>query len=93
MAEKKHPQVDPDFQNLFLKSPAGPKVLGMMLVNCNFFGIAETAEQQGAQNYMKLVLSWTGIGWGMPGDRYIRALAGSKVQSALDPNVEVEKES
>ena len=79
MAEK-NPQVDKDFQDLFLKSPLGPKVLGKIVDETDFLTIAANEEQQIAQNTVKLILSRCGIGFGMSGEKMIRALAGKKIE-------------
>lgn len=90
MAEqKKHPHVDPDFQALFLKSAMGPRVLGMMLDNCNFFDIPVDDDQRVVQDYLKTILSWCGIGLGRSGEHLVRSMAGQKCSNALDPHLEV----
>ncbi len=84
MAEKNE-QVDKDFQDLLLKSPLGPKVLGKMVDEVHLLDIAADPEQQIAQNEIKIILTRCGIGLGMTGQQYVRALAGVKAQKALEP--------
>lgn len=91
MAKKNEP-VDRDFQDLFLKSPLGPKVLGKILDDCNFCDIAGSQEEQMEQNHTKLILTWSGIGMGMTGLQYVKALAGHKVTNALEPDAGEDEE-
>jgi len=79
MAKKE--QVDKDFQDLFLGSKLGPKVLGKMLTEVSFLNIPETEDKQIAQNFMKKILALCGIGLGMTGEQYVRALAGKKLEA------------
>ena len=57
MAKEKNPQVDKDYQNLFLSSRLGPKVLGKIVDECEFMNIAKDDEQQIAQNTVKTILA------------------------------------
>ncbi len=77
MADK-NIQVDKDIQDFFLKSPLGPKVLGKLLDDCGFLDIAQDENNQVEQNNMKLILSWAGIGFGLTGEQYVRALMSKK---------------
>ncbi len=77
--KEKNPQVDKDYQDLFLKSPLGPKVLGKILDECDFMTIAKDEEQQIAQNTVKIILARCGIGWGLNGERMIRALKAKQI--------------
>ncbi len=78
----KNPQVDKDYQDLFLKSPLGPKVLGKMVDESCLLERPEDNEQcLAAQNVVKMILTRCGIGEGMSGERYIRALAGKKIEN------------
>jgi len=78
---EKNPQVDKDYQDLFLKSPLGPKVLGKMLDETEFVNIAANEEQQIAQNTMKMFLARCGIGFGITGEKMVRALVGKKLEN------------
>ena len=80
MAQEKNPQVDKDYQDMFLKSPLGPRVLGKMLDETEFGNIAANDEQQVAQNTMKTILARCGIGFGITGEKMVRALAGKKIE-------------
>ncbi len=79
--KEKNPQVDKDYQDLFLKSPLGPKVLGKILDECEFMDIAANEEQQITQNTIKMILARCGIGLGLNGEKMIRALAGKKIEN------------
>jgi hypothetical protein len=79
MADK-NVNVDKDFQDLFLKSPLGPKVLGMIVDEVGLLDIASGPQQQIAQDQVKTILSHTGIGLGMSGEQYVRALAKGKLE-------------
>lgn len=76
-------QVDKDYKALFLQSPMGPKVLGKMLDEVDFFNIARDPEYQVAQNELKTILTRCGIGLGMTGEKFIRRLAGKNAANAL----------
>lgn len=78
---EKNPQVDKDYQDLFLKSPLGPRVLGKMVDEQDFMTIAKDDEQQIAQNVIKVIFARCGIGYGMKGEAMIRALAGKKIEN------------
>lgn len=73
MTEKNN-QVDKDYQDLYLKSPLGPKVLGKMVDAVGLLDIAQDHEFQIAQNEIKIILTRCGIGLGMTGEQYVRAL-------------------
>ena len=85
MAEK-NIQVDKDFQDLFLRSPLGPKVLGKILDEAEFMLIADEEQLQMAQNMVKIILDRCGIGLGMTGEQFVRALAGKKLENVEDDN-------
>ncbi len=55
--KEKNPQVDKDYQDLFLRSSLGPKVLGKIVDECEFMNIAKDDEQQIAQNTVKTILA------------------------------------
>ncbi len=78
--KEKNVQVDKDYQNLFLGSHLGPKVLGKIIDECEFMTIAKDEEQQIAQNTVKMILARCGIGYGLKGEAMIRALAGKKIE-------------
>lgn len=79
----RNPQVDRDFTDLFLKSPLGPKVLGKMMDDVDFFDVAVDLPTQRAQDEIKIILTKAGIGAGLKGQNVIRALAGTKGKKAL----------
>ncbi len=70
--------IDKDFQDLFLKSPLGPKVLGKMLDDCHFAVVAEDDDWQAAQNFMKGVLTRCGINY--TGEKMVRCLMAKKAE-------------
>ena len=80
MDDKKNIQVDKDMQDFFIKSPLGPKVLGKLLDDCGFLDIAQDQNNQVEQNHMKLILSWSGIGLGLTGEQYVRALIRKRLE-------------
>lgn len=82
MAEDKKTRgvfVDKDYQDLFLKSPLGPKVLGKMIDDVDFLNIAPNEELQIAQNEVKAILSRCGIGVGLSGYQFVTALKAKKL--------------
>ena len=81
--EIKNPQVDPDYVALFLRSPLGPKVLGKMIDSVDLLNIAQDTEFQGAQNEIKIILSHCGIGYGLSGQQYVKALMGKNAVNVL----------
>ena len=77
MPEPESPfKLDKDFQDLFLRSPLGPKVLGKMLDSCHFGAVAQDEEWQAAQNFMKIVLVQCGISY--TGEKMVRCLMPKK---------------
>ncbi len=70
--------IDKDFQDFFLKSPLGPKVLGKMLDDCHFAVVAEDDDWQAAQNFMKGVLTRCGINF--TGEKMVRCLMAKKAE-------------
>jgi len=84
----KNVQVDKDFQDLFLKSKLGPTVLGKMIDEFGFLDVTDDPETVASHNVIKTILSWTGIGLGLTGIKYIQALAGKKLE-----NLEEEEEN
>lgn len=80
--------LDKDFQDLFLNSPLGPKVLGKMLDACHFGRVADDQEWQVAQNFMKIVLAQCGISF--TGERMVRAL--KKDREKIEEDEEEENE-
>lgn len=79
--KEKNPQVDKDYQDLFLRSPLGPKVLGKILDDAGFMNIANGDEERIENNVIKMILAHCGIGLGMKGEAMIRALAGKKIEN------------
>ena len=65
---------DKDYQDLFLRSHLGPKVLGKMMDECHFGQIAIDDQWQAAQNFMKIVLDRCGISFVGEGEKMVRAL-------------------
>ncbi len=88
--QEKNPQVDKDYQDLFLKSPLGPKVLGKIIDETDFMTIAANEVQQVAQNTIKRILARCGIGFGMSGERMVRALGGKKIENVKESEVDEE---
>lgn len=85
-------KVGPDmyFQDLFLRSPLGPKVLGMMLDFCDFGDVATNEKWQHVQDFMKIILDKCGLAYADDGEKLVRALAGHQGQKALQPEPEAE---
>ncbi len=79
MAKDREVFVDKDFQDLFLNTNLGPKVLGKLLDHFEFFKIAKDEAHQEIQNHLKIILSWTGIGHGLKGEKFIMALKAKKL--------------
>ncbi len=69
---------DKDFQDLFLKSPLGPKVLGRMLDFCDFGDIAPDPTWREAQNFMKIIMDKCGLSYADRGEKLVRALSGKR---------------
>jgi hypothetical protein len=86
--QPKNLQVDKDVKDLFVKSPLGPIVLGKMIDDVNFLGIATDMGTQRAQDEIKIILTKAGIGVGMKGVDYVRRLAGIGGNKALISNEE-----
>lgn len=86
---EKNQNVDKDFQDFFLKSPLGPKVLGKILDNVEFLDIPEDEEQQVKQDHVKRILRDCGIGLGLTGEQYVRALM-TKALTTGQEMIEVE---
>jgi len=78
---KKNEQVDPDFQDLFLRSKLGPKVLGKIVDEVHFMEVADDEEWQSSQNVVKIIMDRCGIGEGITGLQYVKALAGHKLEN------------
>lgn len=78
--------IDKDFQDLFLNSPLGPKVLGKMMDDCHFAIVAEDQDWQAAQNFMKGILTRCGINY--TGEKMVRCLMPKKT----DPAPKVQEE-
>ncbi len=49
-----------DARTCFLGSEAGQRVLAAMLTEAKFFALTHTPEEQAVENFMKIVLGWTG---------------------------------
>lgn len=83
MGINKNEQVDKDFQDLFLgKNPLGQKVLGKLVDEVCLLEKPEDNEQSlAAQNVVKMILTRCGIGAGMTGLKFVRALAGKKLEN------------
>jgi len=77
-------QVDRHYQAHFLHSRLGPKVLGMMLDEADFFDIAQDNEQKLQQDHCKLLLARCGIGLGLKGEDYVRALMNKKIEASIE---------
>jgi len=75
---KNNEQADKDYQDMFLRSPLGPKVLGKMLDECHFGQIAIDGKWQAAQDFMKIVLDRCGISFVGEGEKMVRALMKKK---------------
>ena len=49
-----------DARTCFLGSDAGRRTLANMLTEGNFFALTHTPEEQAVENFLKVVLGWTG---------------------------------
>ena len=49
-----------DARTCFLGSDAGKRVLAAMMIQAGFFKHNHTPEEQAVENFMKMILSWTG---------------------------------
>lgn len=49
-----------DARTCFLGSDAGKRTLANMLTEAKFFAVTHTPEEQAVENFMKMVLGWTG---------------------------------
>ena len=49
-----------DARTCFLGSEAGQRTLANMLTEAKFFDLTHTPEEQAVENFMKIVLGWTG---------------------------------
>ena len=49
-----------DARTCFLGSEAGQRVLAAMLTEGNFFALTHTPEEQAVENFLKIILGWTG---------------------------------
>ncbi len=49
-----------DARTCFLGSDAGKRTLANMLTEAKFFALIHTSEEQAVENFMKIILSWTG---------------------------------
>ena len=49
-----------DARTCFLGSDAGRRTLANMLTEAKFFSLTHTSEEQAVENFMKIVLGWTG---------------------------------
>ena len=49
-----------DARTCFLGSDAGRRVLAAMMTEARFFSVIKTTEEIAVENFMKVVLSWTG---------------------------------
>ncbi len=58
MAENSH--IVTDARTCFLGSDAGKRTLANMLTEARFFSLCHTPEEQAVENFMKIVLGWTG---------------------------------
>ncbi len=76
---------DKDFQDLFLRSPLGPKVLGKILDFCDFGDVASDPKWQEAQNFMKIIMDKCGLAYADEGAKLVRLLAGHKGEKATPP--------
>ncbi len=58
MAKDSH--IVTDARTCFLGSDAGRRTLANMLTEAKFFSLTHTSEEQAVENFMKIVLGWTG---------------------------------
>ena len=49
-----------DARTCFLGSEAGQRTLANMLTEAKFFDLTHTPEEQALENFMKIILGWTG---------------------------------
>lgn len=49
-----------DARTCFLGSDAGQRTLANMLTEAKFFSTMHTPEEQAVENFMKIILGWTG---------------------------------
>lgn len=49
-----------DARTCFLGSDAGRRVLAAMMTEAKFFSVIKTSEEQAVENFMKVILGWTG---------------------------------
>ena len=49
-----------DARTCFLGSDAGKRTLANMLTEAKFFSVIHTLEEQAVENFMKIILGWTG---------------------------------
>ncbi len=57
---EKESNIVTDARTCFLGSDAGRRTLANMLTEAKFFGLTHTPEEQAIENFMKIVLGWTG---------------------------------
>ncbi len=58
MAKNSH--IVTDARTCFLGSDAGKRTLANMLTEAKFFDLTHTLEEQAVENFMKIILGWTG---------------------------------
>jgi hypothetical protein len=71
------------YQNLFLRSEEGMGVLGHMLDEVQFFDPPTTDAQAGDQDHCKIILRRCGIGTGLKGRDYVKALRMAMLPGAV----------
>ncbi len=49
-----------DARTCFLGSDAGKRTLANMLTEAKFFAVIHTLEEQAVENFVKVILGWTG---------------------------------
>ena len=76
---EKNSQLDKNYQDLFLNSPLGPKVLGDMIDTAELLDHPENEIQANLQSSVKMILARCGIGLGLSGEQYVRALMKGKI--------------
>jgi hypothetical protein len=57
---KEEANIVTDARLCFLGSGAGKRTLANMLTEARFFAVAHTPEEQAVENFVKVILGWTG---------------------------------
>lgn len=75
-----------DARTCFLGSDAGKRTLANMLTEAKFFSLTHTPEEQAVENFIKIILGWTG-GFPIEGkssketiDKFVAKLTESKME-------------